>query len=280
MRESFYQKREEVSGEKQYAKMAPENDERCRSECDRGENVLCLCAPFVRIRNLKQEKEMKQKQKMSLGALIIVAVLALVKAFTGLTPETDTQPPAALMQQTESAEDQQAQEDLQTQDMETPQDTGQSEVSKPSENPDATDESGAVQENSNTTNGAWDSQESSETTAESWDSQENAETAAESWDSQENTETGQTNLTFRNKKLLDQHYKKHGIEMGFSSAKEYEQAAAAVVSNPEVLHKTEAEDGDDVYYVESTNEFVIVSTDGYIRTYFYPRGGLSYYNRQ
>ncbi len=68
--------------------------------------------------------------------------------------------------------------------------------------------------------------------------------------------------------------------MGFASAKEYEQAAAAVVVNPEALHKTEAEDGDDVYYLESTNEFVIVSTDGYLRTYFNPSGGKAYYDSQ
>lgn len=64
------------------------------------------------------------------------------------------------------------------------------------------------------------------------------------------------------------------------SLKEYEKAASAVVTNPDALHKTEAEDGDDVYYVESTNEFVIVSTDGYIRTYFNPDAGIAYYNRQ
>lgn len=87
-------------------------------------------------------------------------------------------------------------------------------------------------------------------------------------------------LRFRNQKLLDQHYEKHGIEMGFSSAEEYEKAAAAVVDNPEALHKTEAEDGDDVYYIESTNEFVIVSTDGYLRTYFNPDRGIDYFNRQ
>ena len=68
--------------------------------------------------------------------------------------------------------------------------------------------------------------------------------------------------------------------MGFSSAKEYEKAAAAVVANSSALHKKEAEDGDDVYYIESTNEFVIVSTDGYIRTYFNPDTGIAYYNRQ
>ncbi len=68
--------------------------------------------------------------------------------------------------------------------------------------------------------------------------------------------------------------------MGFASAEEYQAAAAAVVGNAAALHKTEAEDGDDVYYIESTNEFVIVSTDGYIRTYFYPDAGMDYYNRQ
>lgn len=90
----------------------------------------------------------------------------------------------------------------------------------------------------------------------------------------------QSDLKFRSAKLLKQHYEKHGVEMGFVSAEEYEAAAAAVVTNPEALHKTEKEDGDDVYYVEATNEFVIVSTDGYLRTYFLPSGGIKYYNKQ
>lgn len=87
-------------------------------------------------------------------------------------------------------------------------------------------------------------------------------------------------LRFRSQKLLKQHYEKHGIEMGFASAEEYEKAAAAVVSHPDVLHKIEAEDGDDVYYIESTNEFVVVSTDGYLRTYFNPDRGIDYFNKQ
>ena len=57
-------------------------------------------------------------------------------------------------------------------------------------------------------------------------------------------------------------------------------SASDVVNNPESLHKTEKEDGDDVYYLKDTNEFVIVSTDGYIRTYFYPRDGIEYFERQ
>ncbi len=88
------------------------------------------------------------------------------------------------------------------------------------------------------------------------------------------------NLRFRNKNLLDQHYEKHGKDMGFSSAAEYEKAAAAVPVNPAALHKIEKEDGDDVYYIEATNEFVVVSTDGYIRTYFLPDSGKRYFDKQ
>lgn len=87
-------------------------------------------------------------------------------------------------------------------------------------------------------------------------------------------------ITFRNEYLLAQHYDKHGIEMGFASAEAYELAAYKVIINPDALHKIEAEDGDDVYYVEETNEFVVVSQDGYIRTYFNPNAGIDYYNRQ
>lgn len=87
-------------------------------------------------------------------------------------------------------------------------------------------------------------------------------------------------ITFRNESLLREHFDKHGKEMGFTDAKAYEQAAAAVVTNPLSLHKVEAEDNDDVYYLESTNEFVIVSTDGYIRTYFKPDKGKVYFDQQ
>ncbi len=85
---------------------------------------------------------------------------------------------------------------------------------------------------------------------------------------------------FRNSDLLEQHFEKHGKEMGFSTPEEYEAAASAVINNPDVLYKTEAEDGDGVYYLESTNEFVVLSTDGYIRTYFNPGDGKAYFDRQ
>ncbi len=94
-------------------------------------------------------------------------------------------------------------------------------------------------------------------------------------------ETPQVQLySFRNERLLNQHYEKHGIEMGFATIEEYVAAANAVINHPDVLHKQEAEDNDDVYFLEATNEFVVMSTDGYIRTYFIASGGIDYYNRQ
>lgn len=91
---------------------------------------------------------------------------------------------------------------------------------------------------------------------------------------------GYVEYYFRNQKLLNQHYEKHGIEMGFDSAESYEKAASDVINNPDALTKTEKEDGDFVYYVEATNEFVILSNDGYIRTYFLPDSGKKYYDKQ
>lgn len=85
---------------------------------------------------------------------------------------------------------------------------------------------------------------------------------------------------FRNEKLLDQHFEKHGGEFDYPTAQDYEKGASDVINNPDALFKTEAEDGDGVYYIEQSNEFVILSTDGYIRTYFRPSGGIDYFNRQ
>lgn len=85
---------------------------------------------------------------------------------------------------------------------------------------------------------------------------------------------------FRKEEYLEDHFKKHGAEFEYKTAEEYEAGANRVINTEGVLHKIEEEDGDDVYYLEETNEFVIVSTDGYIRTYFKPTDGIDYYNRQ
>lgn len=85
-------------------------------------------------------------------------------------------------------------------------------------------------------------------------------------------------LTFRNEERLQEHYEKHGIDMGFSSAEAYLAGANKVISDPSALHKTEAKDGDDAYYLEDTGEFVVVSQAGYIRTYFL--ASKDYFERQ
>lgn len=90
--------------------------------------------------------------------------------------------------------------------------------------------------------------------------------------------TPNTAYHFRKAEYLTEHFQKHGAEFPYATEEEYLLGANNVIQNPNALHKLEAEDGDDVYYVESTREFVIVSTDGYIRTYYL--ADLDYYNRQ
>ncbi|MCR5202966.1 MAG: hypothetical protein K6D02_07775 [Lachnospiraceae bacterium] len=85
--------------------------------------------------------------------------------------------------------------------------------------------------------------------------------------------------TFRYHSNLTDHYKKHGIEMGFKSEEEYLAAANALINDPEAKHKLEAEDNDHIYYLEATNEIAFVSQDGYIRSYFIC-SGYDYYKRQ
>lgn len=92
---------------------------------------------------------------------------------------------------------------------------------------------------------------------------------------------------FANKKLYEEHYQKHVItqqEFGDISKEEYLQMANDLINaigvDPEILTKSEKDDGDLVVYRESTNEFAILRQDGVIRTYFKPSAGIDYYNRQ
>lgn len=98
-------------------------------------------------------------------------------------------------------------------------------------------------------------------------------------DSSENvTEVMLTDYTFRTSKQLTSHFEKHGSEVGAKDEMDYVDKANAVISNPDALYKTEAEDGDAVYFLRSTGEIVFLSTDGYIRTYFI--ADYDYFNRQ
>lgn len=90
--------------------------------------------------------------------------------------------------------------------------------------------------------------------------------------------TEASHLTFRNNRALEEHFEKHGAEMGCATADEYLASANAVIANPKALHKLQAEDGDDLYFLEDTGEFVVVSPKGFIRTYFIT--DRDYYERQ
>ena len=93
------------------------------------------------------------------------------------------------------------------------------------------------------------------------------------------TAARETEYTFRTEKQFEDHYEKHGIDMGYDTPEEYLIGANNVIASDDALHKLE-EDGDDIYYLESTNEFVVLSEDDYIRTYFEPDDGIQYYYRQ
>ncbi len=114
---------------------------------------------------------------------------------------------------------------------------------------------------------------------------ETSEQLVEASQSQESSEASfndepPSNYEFRNQRLEDNHYEKHGIEMGFASVEDYIAAANQVIDNPDSLYKLEAEDNDHIYFLEETNEFVVLSQDGYIRTYYIADGGIDYFNRQ
>ncbi len=88
---------------------------------------------------------------------------------------------------------------------------------------------------------------------------------------------------FRYKSYLDEHYEKHGIEMGFPDANAYRKAASDIINSAGdngILSKYKSDgSGDMCFYVEATKEFVVLSKDGYIRTYFIC-SGIKYYERQ
>lgn len=106
------------------------------------------------------------------------------------------------------------------------------------------------------------------------------ESISESVTESESGEEAEYKYIFRSEQLLLDHYEKHGIYMKYKNPEQYLKGANRVIADKDTLHAIEAEDGDDVYYLEKTNEFVVVSKDGYIRTYFCPEDGIDYFHRQ
>lgn len=91
-------------------------------------------------------------------------------------------------------------------------------------------------------------------------------------------------VTFRTDELLTEHYEKHVVlqkEFGDITKEEYLALAVRLVEHPAASVLTKADsDGNKLFYDPDTNEFAVLSDDGYIRTFFKPSGGQSYYDRQ
>ncbi len=89
---------------------------------------------------------------------------------------------------------------------------------------------------------------------------------------------------FRNSDRFEEHYQKHVIdqqEFGDITREEYMTLAQALVDTPGPKVQTKQNsDGDTLYYDADTNSFAVVSPDGFIRTFFKPSAGQSYYDRQ
>ena len=93
-------------------------------------------------------------------------------------------------------------------------------------------------------------------------------------------ETKPDEYHFASDQLLKENYEDYGKAMGFSSAKEYELAAVSVINDYGALHKEKDDNGYEVYFIESTGEFVKVSEEGYILEYFKPDAGKMYFDSQ
>ena len=111
----------------------------------------------------------------------------------------------------------------------------------------------------------------------------NDNTAPETLVSSDDTTTAPEtkHYTFRNKQRYDEHYKKHGAEFGDITKEQYLELANELINSTSdrVLHKY-SEDGDYMYFDQDTGYFLVLSEDGYIRTFFIPSAGIKYWNRQ
>ena len=96
-------------------------------------------------------------------------------------------------------------------------------------------------------------------------------------------ESQQTELlySFRTQELYDSHYVKHGHEFGDITQEEYLQKANELIASvADTILKKYEDDGDLMYFNTATDEFLVLSPDGYIRTYFIPDDGIEYWERQ
>lgn len=91
-----------------------------------------------------------------------------------------------------------------------------------------------------------------------------------------------SDVGFRTPRLLEEHYRKHGREVGARSEEEYLRMAQALrdrSAGGEVLQE-ERTDGVICRFDRSTGLFLAYEPDGVIRTCFKPNDGEAYFHRQ
>lgn len=80
----------------------------------------------------------------------------------------------------------------------------------------------------------------------------------------------------------EEHWEKHGGEFPeFHSARDYERAALAFVTSPPPGTLRKIDDrGDTLFYDPASNTFAVRDAQGEPRTFFRPRDGRAYWDRQ
>ena len=84
--------------------------------------------------------------------------------------------------------------------------------------------------------------------------------------------------TFSSIDIRDELYESFGTDRGFSYAEKYEHGASSVINDSDAIMKIERESADRIYYVEATNELVVLSYDGFIKGYYCPKEGKEYFD--
>jgi len=94
--------------------------------------------------------------------------------------------------------------------------------------------------------------------------------------------TARSDVGFRTRALLTEHYAKHGAEFGSPGIDEYLRRAQALRDTPAGGDVLEAvrDDGVVTRFDRASGAFIAFDASGVIRTFFRPRDGERYFHRQ
>ena len=85
-----------------------------------------------------------------------------------------------------------------------------------------------------------------------------------------------------NKKTLTQHFHDHGQQMGCNSKESYAAHAVSFANNVDRVNCVSFIDkhGSTYKYNKATNTLAVITSDGYVITYYKPKDGYDYYKKQ